>query len=42
VYRVGVGLVEHRAHQRRDPRLRGLRDFGEEIAQVVGVMPTSA
>ena len=39
VDRVGVGLVEDRADQRRDPRLGRLRDFREQIAQVVGAAP---
>jgi hypothetical protein len=41
-HRGGVGLVEDRAHQGRDPRLRRFRHLGEQVAQVVGVAPLPA
>ena len=37
-----VGLLEDGPHQGGHPRLRGPGDPGEQVAVVVGVMPTSA
>ena len=36
---VGVRLVEHRAHERSDPRLGGLGHLREQIAQVMRAAP---
>jgi hypothetical protein len=39
MHRFGVGLVEDGAHLGGYVRLRRLRDFGEQVAQVVGATP---